>query len=260
MTPWVQVLLIANVCVYFLQLVQPGITHSLAFFPSVQSVIHQPWSMFTYMFLHGSPTHLLFNMMALYFFGPRVESRLGSPRFLNLYLISGLSGALMSMIIPRHPAIVGASGAIFGVSLAFAMFYPTAQILIYFVIPVQARMLVILYTVYSLVASATGFDAGTAHFAHLGGYAGAFLYLRYTGAKTDRTLKKFRAKAAGAVPDDRLGNWKKVDARSVHELNRDEVNRILDKISAQGLSSLTPQERLFLSNFVPPDDRVPPVS
>jgi hypothetical protein len=61
-----------------------------------------------------------------------------------------------------------------------------------------------------------------------------------------------------AVPKETLLNWKKVDPRSVHEVNRDEVNRILDKISAKGLNSLTPQEKLFLSNFVPPDDRVPP--
>ena len=260
MTPWVQILLITNVCVYFLQIVKPELTGLLAFYPSTQGVIQRPWAMFTYMFLHGGMMHILFNMMALYFFGPRVESRLGSPRFLTLYIISGLSGALLSLAIPQHATIVGASGAIFGVSLAFAMFWPTTQILIYGIIPIQARMLVILYTIYSVFAGVTGLESGTAHFAHLGGYAGAFLYLRYIGAKTDRTLKKFRAKAAGSVADDKLGNWKKVDARSVHELNRDEVNRILDKISAQGLTSLTPQERLFLSNFVPPDDRVPPVS
>jgi hypothetical protein len=97
-----------------------------------------------------------------------------------------------------------------------------------------------------------------ADFAHLGGYAGAFLYLRWIG--TARGMQAFKKKATGGVVAGTIGNWKKVDLKSVHELNRDEVNRILDKISASGLSSLTPQEKLFLSNFVPPDDRVPPVA
>jgi membrane associated rhomboid family serine protease len=210
------------------------------------------------MFLHGGPGHLFFNMLALYFFGPRVEARLGSARFLNLYLISGLAGALASLFIASHASIVGASGAIFGVSLAYAMFWPTQQILIWGIVPMQMRVMVLLYTVYSIFSGVTGFDAGTAHFAHLGGFAGGFLYLKFIGAKSERSLKDFRKRAAGTVPQDKLANWKKVDTKSVHSLNRDEVNRILDKISAEGLSSLTPQERLFLSNFVPPDDR--PVS
>jgi len=70
--------------------------------------------------------------------------------------------------------------------------------------------------------------------------------------------KRFRSKVTAKVPRDTLSNWKHVDPKSVHEVNRDEVNRILDKISEKGLGSLTPEERLFLSNFVPPDDRVPP--
>ena len=69
-------------------------------------------------------------------------------------------------------------------------------------------------------------------------------------------MKKFRTKTVAPVTKDALNNWKRVDPKSVHEVNRDEVNRILDKIGAKGLGSLSPQERLFLSNFVPPDDRV----
>lgn len=260
MTPVVQILLYANVGVYFLQMVKPEVTGLFAFYPTTTMIIQHPWSMITYMFLHGGITHILFNMMALYFFGPRVESRLGSKSFVNLYLISGVSGAVLSTILPTNASIIGASGAIFGVSLAYAMFWPTTQILIYGIIPVQARVLVILYTLYSIFAGVTGFEAGTAHFAHLGGYVGAYLYLRFKSQNTDRRIANFRKRAAGSVPTDALSNWKKVDAKSVHALNRDEVNRILDKINASGLSSLTPQERLFLSNFVPPDDRVPPVS
>ncbi len=73
-------------------------------------------------------------------------------------------------------------------------------------------------------------------------------------------MKKFRTKTVASVPKETLANYKRIDTKSIHEVNRDEVNRILDKINAKGLASLTPQEKLFLSNFVPPDDRVPPVS
>jgi hypothetical protein len=94
-----------------------------------------------------------------------------------------------------------------------------------------------------------------AHFAHLGGFAGAFLYLTFL----DRTqgAKRFKREATAAPPviDSTVKNWRNVDRGAIHAVNKDEVDRILDKISATGLASLTPQERLFLSNFVPPDDR-----
>jgi hypothetical protein len=85
---------------------------------------------------------------------------------------------------------------------------------------------------------------------------GAWAYLRWLDAHTG--VKKFRAKTAPVVADRSLSNWKKVDPRSVHEINRTELNRILDKVNAGGLSSLTPQERAFLLTFVPMDDRRPP--
>src|SRR5829696_7377186 len=79
----------------------------------------QPWTFITYMFLHGSITHILFNMLGLYFFGSRVEERLGSRRFLTLYFISGIAGALLSMFFARNASVIGASGAVFGIMLAF---------------------------------------------------------------------------------------------------------------------------------------------
>ena len=95
-----------------------------------------------------------------------------------------------------------------------------------------------------------------ANFCHLGGFVGAYFYLKYLEHRAG--VKKFRSATVAAVPKETLLNWKRVDPKSVHEVNRDEVNRILDKISSKGLNSLTPQEKLFLSNFVPPDDRVAP--
>jgi len=256
MTLWAQRLLYANIAMFFVQLAVPALADPLVFIPMM--VLSRPWSIVTYMFLHGGIMHLAFNMLALYFFGPRVEDRLGSNRFITLYFVSGISGALLSFLLAPHAAIVGASAAIFGVMLAFAWFWPHDQILIWGIVPVEARWLVVITTVLALYSGVRGSAGGVADFAHLGGYAGAFVYLRWIGSA--RGMKKFQKLATSGVKDRALGNWKRVDPKSVHELNREEVNRILDKISASGLGSLTSQEKQFLSNFVPPDDRVPPVA
>jgi membrane associated rhomboid family serine protease len=255
-TPWVQRLLIANILVFFLQQTMPGLEMQLAFIPAY--LLARPWTIVTYMFLHAGLTHLLFNMIALYFFGPRVEQRIGSERFIALYMISGISGGLLSFVFAPAAAIVGASGAIFGVLLAFARFWPRDRIYIWGVLPIEARWLVIGYTAISLWGGFGGGSSGTAHFAHLGGFVGGFFCLLYMQRR--QGAKRFHKQATGVPPakDALLGDWRKVDRSRVHSINRDEVDRILDKINASGIDSLTPQERLFLSNFVPLDDRKPP--
>jgi membrane associated rhomboid family serine protease len=255
MTRWVKNLLIANVGMYFVQQTMPGVTGALLFDPS--HAFTRPWTIVTYMFLHGGFMHILLNMLGLFIFGPRVEQRLGGERFLWLYFLSGISGALLSyFLVPS--LLIGASAAIYGVVLAFARFWPTDKIYIWGVLPLEARWLVIITIVWAIYSGLNGSTGGVADFAHLGGYIGAYLYLRWL--EETKGSKRFRELAVSAPPDRQLSNWKRVNLQSVHELNRDEVNRILDKISASGLGSLTPQEKQFLSNFVPPDDRVTPAS
>lgn len=255
MTLWVRRLLIANIFVFFIQYTMPQFMDAFVFVP--RFVLFRPWTIVTYMFMHAGLGHIFFNMLGLYFFGPQVESRLGSKRFAQLYFISGISGALLSVIFAPNSAIVGASAAVFGVMLAFAMFWPRVQILIYGIIPIEARWLVVITTAISLWSGIRGSTGGVADFAHLGGYVGAYLFLRLIDPA--RRVAKFRASTVGKPAADRLANWKRVDVARVHEVNRDELNRILDKINASGLGSLTPEERVFLSNFVPADDR-PPIS
>jgi membrane associated rhomboid family serine protease len=254
-TPVVRALLIATVGSFCLQLTVPALADALVFVPRL--VLGRPWSVLTYMFLHGGLAHLAFNMLALFFFGPRVEERLGSRRFTTLYFLSGIAGALLSFVFAPGAPIIGASAGVFGVMMAFAYFWPHAPIHIWGVIPVPARILVIITTVLALFSGFAGARSGIAHFAHLGGYAGAYLYLRWL----DRSRAAFarRAAAPSAEAARRAASWRSIDLASVHEVNREEINRLLDKISAHGVGSLTPQEQLFLSNFVPPDDRVPPV-
>lgn len=254
MTPVVRALLIANVAAFFLQSALPELAKAFVFVPALALV--RPWTVVTYMFLHGDLMHLLFNMIALFFFGPRVEDRILSRQFAILYLLSGITGALLSVIFSPGSPIIGASGGVFGVMLAFAWFWPHETILIWGILPVPARVLVILTTLLALWSGFGGVGGGIAHFAHLGGYLGAFLYLRWLDRK--RTAFKRRATAAAPEAVRRVAGYKAIDLASVHEVNRQEVNRILDKISAQGLGSLTPGETNFLANFVPPDDQVPP--
>ena len=123
MTPFVRALLFANIGVYFLQQTVDVVNYALFVFVP-QLVLRRPWTLVTYMFLHAGTMHLVFNMLGLFFFGPRVEERLGSRSFLYLYFISGITGALLSLFMGQTAQIIGASGGVFGVMLAFAWFWP----------------------------------------------------------------------------------------------------------------------------------------
>lgn len=262
MTPWVTRLLIANVAMFALQaFITPALINLLVFVPRL--IVLRPWSLVTYMFLHGSLTHLLFNMLGLFFFGSRVESRLGSRRFLTLYFISGITGAVLSMVFSPSAGVIGASAGVFGIMLAFAMFWPRERIYIWGIIPVEARILVIITTVMTLYAGFGGRGGNVAHFAHLGGYVGAWVYLWYLSRNTAQ--RRFQAKMNAVEPQvvKRVPTLRRdhLNLDGVHQLTREEVDRILDKISAEGMQSLSVEELRFLSNFAPLDDRkTPPVS
>jgi membrane associated rhomboid family serine protease len=247
-------LVIANVAVFGLQTVMPELARWGVFTPRLAFV--QPWTFVTYMFLHGGLGHLFFNMLGLFFFGSRVEARMGGTRFIQLYFVAGITGALLSLVLSPNAGIIGASGGVFGVMMAFAAFWPRDRIYIWGVLPVEAWLLVGLTTLFALFSGLTGSSGGTAHFAHLGGYVGAYLYL----LALDRfsPSKQFKAKVAKVAPTTEKAlkaNWRNVNLEGVHQLSREEVNRILDKINAEGMGSLSAEEKLFLSNFVPPDDR-----
>ncbi len=254
MTTWVRRLLVANVVVFALQYLWPWLTVLLAFTP--RFALLEPWTVLTHMFVHGSFTHILFNMIGLFFFGSRVEERLGSRRFVILYFTAGATGAALSAIMAFNASIIGASGGVFGVMLAFARYWPRERIYIWGVLPIEAWLLVVITTALSLYSGFGGSRGGVADFAHLGGYLGAAVYLwaleRFSSARRFKDRVTAVPKAAQRSIKQNLSS---LNLDGVHELSREEVNRILDKISAEGLGSLTAAEKLFLSNFVPPDDR-----
>lgn len=263
MTPWVGRLLIANTVVFLLQNTIPQLTMQLAFIPALTIV--RPWTMITYMFAHGGFGHLLFNMIALFFFGPPLESRLGSRGFLLFWLVSGLGGAALSFAFAFDAPIIGASAGVYGVLLAFALFYPDMPIYIWGILPVKAKWLVGFMFVLSLMNAVGGASDGVAHFAHLGGLAGAFLYLYFTGQL--RRGGGMMSRLRGAVPKRRNKNLTVVPGGSSSSTSAphppqqppapprrsaddarmlDQLDRVLDKISTEGIASLSAEERRLL--------------
>lgn len=248
MTPWVRRLLIANVVVFLgMGLIPPEIVNQLVLIPAL--VPFRPWTLITYQFLHAGFVHLLFNMIALFFFGPRLEMRIGSRHFILLYLLSGIAGAVLSVFTP-HVAIVGASGAVFGVLLGFARYWPREKIWIWAIFPVEARILVIFLAVMSIWGGISG-AGNVAHLAHLGGFVGGWIYLlvleRRSPARQFR--RKLESISAPAVSGREVARWREVDPSSLHPLNREEFERVLAKAEGHGLSSLSAQERAFMERI-----------
>ncbi len=253
MSPWVTRLIVANVGIYLLTMARPDLASTLAFVP--QRLLFEPWTVFTaftYMFVHAGFGHILWNMIGLFFFGPRVEMTLGGRRFLTLYFVSGLFGALLSFFFAPAVGVVGASGAVFGVEFAYARFWPRDKIWVYF-IPVEARVLVVIMVILSLFGGFTGrFEPGVAHFAHLGGFLGAAIFFWLSSG--NRGAKRFRKKAtlSGSRPlglGDDMKRWESIPRDELHELNRMEVDRLLDKVREHGVKSLTAEERACLDRF-----------
>lgn len=248
MTPWVARLLAANVVMFALGAAVDGLWLTLALRPRL--VLEQPWTPITYMFVHAGLWHLFFNMLALYFFGPRVEERLGSQRFITLYMLSGLGGAALSFLTPAV-AIVGASGATFGVFLAYARFWPRDRILIWGIIPVEARVLVLITTLYSLWGGTGSMGGSIAHWAHLGGFAASFLYLHWVDRRSDRRQFRKRVEDATfgkrpAVATTALPDFDAIKRDGLHALTLEELDRLRAKVAAEGVGALTPDERAFL--------------
>lgn len=252
LTPWVKRLLIANAVMFVISVLTGYgfLERWLAFWPS--HVLTRPWGFVTYMFLHGNFWHLFWNMVGLFFFGPPIEARWGSREFIKFYLICGLGGAVLSLFFPAP--IVGASAAIYGVMLAFAMNWPDSPIYLWGILPVKAKWFVGFLFVVSLFSALGGAGGGIAHLAHLGGLVAGFLYIKSDfwkpGGLPVRPTRP-RPRRLAIVPreertESRPERPRRPRRDPAEEQLLDEVDRVLDKISAQGMDSLTEQERSLL--------------
>lgn len=145
----------------------------------------QPFQLVSHMFMHGSESHILFNMMSLFFLGPTVEQGMGSKRFLGFYLACGFSASALHLLLSflgviSPVPIVGASGAIVGVAIAFAVMYPDVKLMLMFIpVPIKAKYMMMGFVAFDLISGMGSFDTGIAHFAHLGGALCGFILSWY---------------------------------------------------------------------------------
>jgi membrane associated rhomboid family serine protease len=256
LTPVVKRLLIANVAVFGLTLIT-GLGFAvewLAFNPS--RFLLRPWGAFTYMFVHGGFLHLALNMLVLFFFGPPLESRWGGREFLKYYVVCGMGGVALSFFfIPV--TVVGASAAVYGLMLAFAVNWPKAPIYVWGIFPVQAKWMVAFLFVLSLLNAFDGSQGGgIAHFAHLGGLITGFLYLKGTpraGGGWSGPARAVRRRRLAIVPQQEepvepAAPRGDAGPPAGEKALYDAVDRVLDKISAHGMASLTPEELKLLDD------------
>jgi len=266
LTPWVKRLIIANTVIFIIMLSVPvsgnWMVDNLGFRAS--QILTKPWTVITYMFVHAGFFHVFFNMLMLFFFGPPLEERWGGKEFIKYYAICGIGGAVLTLIfeigsIGADVPVVGASGAIYGVMLAYALNWPDTLIWIYAIFPIKAKYLVLILGAISFFSAFAGSSDGIAHFAHLGGLVVGYAYLKQ-GRRVETRLaglkKRLQRRKLSVIPGGAKGEGsRRQKGRSPSEdeeirLN-EVVNALLDKIAASpdGLNSLTPEERRFLDDY-----------
>lgn len=231
-----------NGIIFLLQLL--GLNKLIGLFGLIpQAVYHQfmLWQIFTYMFLHGDVFHILFNMLALWMFGSEIETVWGTNRFVRYYLLCGLGGGIATCLLSPAATIpsIGASAAIFGILVAYGMMFPNNIVLVFGIFPMQARHFVILFGAIELFACMRYTPDGIGHFAHLGGMAAGYLYLKniLTWHQITRFMEQTKEKKRQETKEKKQVNLRLVKER---------VDALLDKISSQGIDSLTKQEKEFL--------------
>jgi membrane associated rhomboid family serine protease len=245
--PGVRGLLIATGLVFLAQMLfrnaSPGLERLLGLVPADVFARGHLWQPITYIFLHGGVLHLLFNMLALFMFGSELERTWGTKEFLRYYLVCGVGAGLVHWLVSMSSPIpvIGASGSVFGLLLAFGLLFPDRIILLWGIAPVKAKYFVLGYGLLELFAATTGPQGGVARFAHLGGLATGFLYLKSETLlwPVKRRFGRFRkglAARAGAAESER------------RERRQAEIDRILEKIQAEGMGALTEAEKKTLSD------------
>ncbi len=220
----IKALIAANVVMFFAQMFVGPLTEALGLVPVL--VIHRfwVWQLGTYMFLHSGLFHILFNMLALWMFGAELERIWGTRYFLKFYFVTGIGAAILTVLFSLLPFgasqqlyasnIIGASGAVYGLLLAYALYFPDRPIYMYFVFPIPAKIFVLIMGAIAFYASLAGANGGVANATHLGGLLVAYLYLKsarsnplgelryhYLKWKINRVRKKFDVYSGGRADD-----------------------------------------------------------
>jgi len=249
---------------YFALIPLSGFTMGLTSTGELLVASFYPWQLISYQFLHGSFSHIFFNMLMLWMFGMEIENLWGSKKFLLFYLLCGVGGALLQLIaqyvlgLSMAPT-VGASGAIFGVMVAFAMMFPDRYIFIYFLIPVKAKYLIVFMVIIEFLSA--GQASLVAHIVHLGGAVIGFLFIIFDKGNTlsiNNLINSIKKPSSSSSQSRfRRGEpYKNVEDAEYYELNnknsekhevdQKEIDAILDKISKSGYQNLTEKEKKIL--------------
>ena len=231
--------------------------------PGGQPFNFQIWQLITYQFLHANFSHILFNMFGLWMFGVEIENLWGSRKFLYFYLLCGISAGLfhlfLSPLLGEAAFTLGASGAIYGVLVAFGLFFPNRYIFLYFFIPVKAKYLIGFFVILEFFMVNSG--GNVAHLAHLGGALAAFAFILLDSTSNVELKNIFRKNSLQQKtplnPFGRMTNpfKKKPDVHDAdyydiengqRDISQGEIDEILDKISKSGYQNLTEQEKKVL--------------
>jgi membrane associated rhomboid family serine protease len=184
-TPAVKTLVIACAVGFLLQIFDrlsgaPSLVDKFGLVPAEVTEKYYLWQLVTYIFLHGGFFHILFNMFGLYMFGSELEATWGTREFTKFFFLCGIGGALASVLVSPHSfvLIIGASGAIFGLLVAYGVLFPNRLIYLYMIIPIQAKWFVIIYGAINFLSALSVSNSGVAYVTHVGGMVVGFVYLK----------------------------------------------------------------------------------
>ena len=231
-SPAIKLLIFVNIGAFLLSLIVPDVVLRLGVVPSAVFEQFAIWQLVTYMFLHGDIFHILFNMLLLWMFGTELERTWGTRFFTKYYFVTGIGAAVTSLLWSISPlpfaesmyysVMIGASGAVYGVLLAYALHFPHRPIYMYFVFPVPAKYFVMIMGAIAFLSSVGSAGSGVAHTAHLGGLVVGYLYLkglrgrplaelkyRWLRWRMHRARNKFGVYSGGRDDDSWKSDWKK---------------------------------------------------
>lgn len=238
-SPFIKLILIVNTAVFIIQQFSPNLIFTLGlvparFFSEFPNLLFQP---FTYMFFHGGFWHILFNMFALWMFGTEIEYTWGSRSFAKFYILAGLSGALLTLVFQSgFPGpVIGASGAIYGILIAYWLMFPHRYLYLYFIVPVQVKWAIPGLMILGFLVG----GSGVAHLAHLGGAIFGLIYL-----KSDWRMARFGSWWRGLSYKRKESKLEKRRIKAEETMKR--VDEILDKINELGIDNISDEDRRFL--------------
>ena len=210
LTPVIKKLLTIMLAVFLLQmLVSSQINIYLGLVPILVWKKFFLWQLVTYLFLHGGISHLLFNLIALWMFGGELENYWGSPKFLRYFFFCGVGAGICTVVFSpdQFVPVIGASGAIYGLLLAYGWLFPNRPIYIYFLFPIPAKYFVILFGLIEFFSSLGGTGGGVAHLTHLGGLLFGLSYMLYPVLRQKVRREYYKRKWSQKGPQDGGGNY-----------------------------------------------------